>query len=146
PIVSWGAPPGGEVPPRLPEHQGQHQNVLSRVLRWRALREHQLGNDREAAELILDLLQQQRVLEHGPPTLIVHVLALVVRSRAAECVLEIASTLDVSDSPQSSSPGSPVTRHQASQIIHDLLDDTDSHHAGRRACYAMRMVDLHAAE
>jgi hypothetical protein len=93
----------------------------------------------------LDLLHQQRVIDHGPPTPVVHFLALVVQARTISCIQEIAPTLTLADRPLAGHTNSPATRQQVHEIIRELMDDGNSHRTGARAWYFDRMDDLHVA-
>ena len=145
PLVNWGSPPGGELPPVLPGRSNLRLSALARLLRWNALRQHQSGNDYEAAELIVDLLHQQRVLDHGPATLIVHILALAVQERGTECVFDIAPALNINGSGQAAPGRSPATTQQVREIIRELMADEDSRRAGSRPWYEMRMLNIQTA-
>jgi hypothetical protein len=139
PVVMWGMPAAGTRPFNLPSGNIRQQVRLIRLLGWRALVEHQFGNDHEAAELLLDLLHQERVLDHGPPSFFLwHLTALWASSAAAECTLQFSSDLLVA-------PNSDCTREQIRDILDSLMDGGASQSAAVRAWQYDRAIALDSA-
>jgi hypothetical protein len=118
----------------LPDLNGQRQ--LAELLAWAALRAHERGEDAAAIGHVRDMLFVSRCIGRQP-FLVSHLTSVGITALASDVLRQIAPDLNVTGTAGAS--GTPVDRKVVQEIIADLLDETPSRAAFRRALYSERL-------
>jgi hypothetical protein len=91
--VDWQVPPGLRTTAMPPGFN--QQRALSNLIRYTALYEHDVGNDAEVVELMLDLERHAAAVGRTSPTLISMLVAFGIDSLMSNTVIDLAPSFDV---------------------------------------------------